>query len=145
MCILNHTSPQARPDAGWGFTHCLPWEYAALCAGLWRAAAAAAAPAGACSPQSAGAAGAGAAWRPCACFPANQHGRPLMGPGLWASLAAGPAELRAAHAAARVPAAAAGRARLARWALSSSLGDGKTLDAGDGAVGGPLRQRAVLM
>ena len=80
---------RARPDAGWGFTHCLPWEYAGLCAALWRA--------------SAQPAAAAAAWRPLDCFRVNEHGRPQMSGAMWESLAAGPEELAEAYRLARVP------------------------------------------
>ena len=99
---------RARPDAANAFTHCLPWEYAALCATLWRANAAMAT-----APP---AAAAGGGWQPVVCYPANEHGRQQMSAAMWDSLTAGPDELVAAYEQARVPHPVESKLSLARCA-----------------------------
>ena len=88
---------RARPDAANAFTFCLPWEYAALCAALWRANAAIAA----AVPPAAAAPGGG--WWPTPCYPVNAYGRQQMSAALWDSLAAGPDDLLAAYQQAPAP------------------------------------------
>jgi hypothetical protein len=126
---------RARPDAEWAFTHCLPWEYAGLCAALWHANQA-------LSAAPSAAAIAALPWRPAACYPENLHKRPHMTAELWSSLAVAPDELWEAYNLSRVPRRVEGQLGLARWVLSVSLGDGKTLDVSDGAVSGFLYQHA---
>ena len=93
----------------WGFTHCLPWEYAAFCAALWRA-------------NQAAVSGAPFAWYPGPCYPVNQHGRAQMSTALWASLAVGPEELWAAYNQSRVPHPVEQRLGLARCGEPACVG-----------------------
>jgi hypothetical protein len=101
---------RARPDAMKAFTHCLPWEYAALCATLWRANDAAAANTSATEQA------AGACWRPAPCYPSNIHGREQMSAALWDSLKASPEELLTASVGYVVPKSVEGSLTLARCA-----------------------------
>jgi hypothetical protein len=118
---------RVRPDADWLFAHCLPWEYARLCAGVMRAEAAAAA-------AGAGGAAARAPWGPRQCSLPDPNRHPLMGPEDWDGLGASPAELRASRAGAVAPAgverAGPARLELAVWVATRNVCDAKTLDAG---------------
>jgi hypothetical protein len=98
-----------KPNASWLFAHCLPWEYANLCANVLRSS----------SRRT--------SWDPPQCTLPDPNAHPLMSVELWDSLAASPEEIRQSHADAMVPRRLEGQADLALWVVTRQVCDAKSL------------------
>jgi hypothetical protein len=107
------------PNATWLFAHCVPWEYANLCANVLRANAAL---------NDVKRENSLPRWNPAQCLLPDPNAHPLMSVELWDSLAASPEEIRQSHADAMVPRRLEGQADLALWVLTRQVCDAKSLD-----------------
>ena len=136
---------------GWATSHCMPWEWANICAVLYSANAAAD---GGVMPPTVKEAFLQdglrdvntyepRTWYPIGCYPVDFHRRTQLTADLWRSLVVqSPEELRHAAAERRLPiGVAADREQLALWIITRSVSDMKSLDARDDSVSMHLYQR----
>jgi hypothetical protein len=103
-----------RPNASWVFSHCFPWEYAALCAGLGRANAAHLA-----APDRA----ARTTWAPPQCDLVDPNGHKLMSTPEWEALRATPEEIREADRTRLVPPRLDNSTEIIMWLIVRQVGE----------------------
>ena len=111
-----------KPNASWLFSHCLPWEYANLCANVLRANALIETDSGGIRPSS---------WVPSQCVLPDPNSHPLMSVKLWEEMSASPDEIRQSYADAKVPRRLEGQSELALWVLTRQVCDAKSLNFND--------------
>ena len=135
---------QLDPDE-WVFSHCLPWEYAQLCAHLYKANEEATGRPSSDLPADAmyslvrvesyiGDSADGIPWYPTACFPMSTLGKPHLTLEHWQNLSASPDEIRQSSIDHLVPRRLEEHADLALWVLTYAVCNAKTLDNNEDAV-----------
>jgi hypothetical protein len=134
---------QQQDPNEWVFSHCLPWEYAQLCAQLYQANEAHTGRASSDLPAdviyelvritSVGFPD-GIPWYPTACYPFNTLGKPYLTYEHWRNLSASPSEIRQSSIDHLVPRRLEEHADLALWVLTYVVCNAKTLDNNEDAV-----------
>jgi hypothetical protein len=109
-----------KPNSSWLFSHCLPWEYASLCANVMKANKLFEKKLQFSSP-----------WTPVQCIMRDPNGHSLLSIEDWEGLSVSPEEIRKSHAEALVPKRLEDRLELVMWVVTRLVCDAKSLNFGD--------------
>ncbi len=109
-----------KPEAAWLFSHCLPWEYANLCANVLKANKIFGSEKRSIS-----------LWLPRQCTVPDPNAHSLMSIEDWEGLSVSPEEIRKSHAEALVPKRLEDRLELVMWVVTRLVCDAKSLNFND--------------
>jgi hypothetical protein len=139
---------QKRENPDWIFTHCLPWEYANLCAMLFQANEELTGFPSTNLPSEVTAKlvsevvtfsdPSGSPWYPLPCYPIDSMFNPQINLENWVSLTVSSDEMRKSSQSQLLPRSLENQTVLVNWILSKVMGDHKTLDSSDDQISNVL-------